>query len=477
MWTRIYYSCTSRSVRRRLESKTALRLFIALVLGVVFLAVELRNRHNAHHQATAPIDQVLDMPLQEQKRQVLRKQSEKIVPVAVADTKPKENPFGGKPKPQQKAAPRRKRQVICGGHKAASCADCPQGNGAGWCNGQCQWVNNECIEKPSFVHPDYYDLLKEYPFQPVANEKGVFVNVILVRAPFRNRQQKELYLKYKDEILFLGISSFETYPLSSPNPFSANFSNNEYRALFPGFLTMMRHPEEYFDPSVKTILMSQSDFELDVPMRVGDRRNPNDLKYDFTFSGTDQDVANNCVGWSSFAKNWTFVLEALEVMCSDEFNLTGVLVATKNKQGTKACTIPDSCAGKMVQTTFLTQQQFFDYAVQSKFVFLPQIYDASPRVSTQALAMNVPVLMNDNIVGGWKYLNSKTGEFFHDIHDFKQSLRKLLDSLDTYTPRKYVEENYGSKLAGPKLKDFVMSNWGDRVTLPEGTKWLVPSNA
>ena len=42
--------------------------------------------------------------------------------------------------------------------------------------------------------------------------------------------------------------------------------------------------------------------------------------------------------------------EALEVMCT-EYSLKGVLVATKNKQGTKACTIPEACKGLMVQTT------------------------------------------------------------------------------------------------------------------------------
>ncbi len=29
--------------------------------------------------------------------------------------------------------------VSCGGHSAATCALCPQGNGAAWCNGDCVW--------------------------------------------------------------------------------------------------------------------------------------------------------------------------------------------------------------------------------------------------------------------------------------------------------------------------------------------------
>mmetsp|Transcript_26429 Transcript_26429/g.30436 ORF Transcript_26429/g.30436 Transcript_26429/m.30436 type:complete len:264 (-) Transcript_26429:352-1143(-) len=29
--------------------------------------------------------------------------------------------------------------VSCGGHSAATCAECPMGNGAAWCNGDCAW--------------------------------------------------------------------------------------------------------------------------------------------------------------------------------------------------------------------------------------------------------------------------------------------------------------------------------------------------
>ena len=34
--------------------------------------------------------------------------------------------------------------VSCGGHVADSCLECPQGNGAAWCNGDCQWRDGAC---------------------------------------------------------------------------------------------------------------------------------------------------------------------------------------------------------------------------------------------------------------------------------------------------------------------------------------------
>lgn len=273
----------------------------------------------------------------------------------------------------------------------------------------------------------------------------------------------------------MGISSFEDWPLFSGNPFSSRFANDDYVGLYPGFLHMMREPQQYFPSSTKTILMSQSDFNLpDVPPR--DYSIPR--KYDFTLSGSDQDVGNDCVGWSSFAKNWSFVKEALVVMCG-EYNLKGVLVATKSKDGRKACTIPDSCKGKMIQTTFLTQEQYFSYLGQSRFAFLPQLHDASPRVSTQALSHDVPLLMNAHIVGGWKYLNEKTGEFFTDMRDFRQALDKILRGADIpnhYEPRKFVLENYGDKHTGRRLLKYVKENFAHRVDLPKNTKLLIASS-
>lgn len=386
--------------------------------------------------------------------------------------------------------------VRCGGHSAPTCADCPNGNGAAWCNGECEWdyKTHSCgtSSKLAHIHPDYFKIIQRYAFQPVMTNSGEYVNIIMVRSPFRDDDDESLYHYYKHEILFLGISSFESFPLTSPNPYSAKYDSSYYLNMFPGFLHMMHQPAEYFPENVTTILMSQSDFNLEEPYLFGQRRQQErqqqqaqgttEILYDFVYSGGDQDVETDCVGWASYNKNFSFVREALEVMCSDEFNVTGVLVANKNKANTKACTIPPSCEGKIVQTTFLDQRQFFTYLSQARWAFLPQICDASPRVSTQALSMNKPLLMNRNIMGGWKYLlPGVTGEEFHDIHDFRAQLRKILDNTrgnnNPYKPLEFVRENYGNAIAGVRLLEFVMSHWGDRIDLPDGTKFLVPTGA
>eukprot|EP00316_Scyphosphaera_apsteinii_P000424 CAMPEP_0119299650 /NCGR_PEP_ID=MMETSP1333-20130426/1695_1 /TAXON_ID=418940 /ORGANISM="Scyphosphaera apsteinii, Strain RCC1455" /LENGTH=915 /DNA_ID=CAMNT_0007301143 /DNA_START=68 /DNA_END=2815 /DNA_ORIENTATION=+ len=40
-------------------------------------------------------------------------------------------------------------QVNCGAHYSndGTCGGCPQGNGAAWCNGDCEWKRNQCVQK------------------------------------------------------------------------------------------------------------------------------------------------------------------------------------------------------------------------------------------------------------------------------------------------------------------------------------------
>lgn len=84
--------------------------------------------------------------------------------------------------------------------------------------------------------------------------------------------------------------------------------------------------------------------------------------------------------------------------------------------------------------------------------------------------------MNRHISGGWKYINENTGEFFHDMSDFRQSLEKILHGAEApgkYQPRKWVLENYGNEHAGKRLLAFVKDNFPDRVRFPKNTRLLL----
>jgi len=44
--------------------------------------------------------------------------------------------------------------VNCGGHQAQTCSACTRGNGKSWCNGDCRWSGNACVERNRGAEPN-----------------------------------------------------------------------------------------------------------------------------------------------------------------------------------------------------------------------------------------------------------------------------------------------------------------------------------
>lgn len=132
------------------------------------------------------------------------------------------------------------------------------------------------------------------PFQPVVDEHGKYVNVILVRSPFETKEQEDLYEQYKDEILFLGIMSSEAYPLRSPNPYAMKFTPDDYLDRFPGWLNMYRSPESIFSTSIPIIQMSHSDFsvlEIDYDAEVAEGKHEKVYDFMYVMTNTESEVS------------------------------------------------------------------------------------------------------------------------------------------------------------------------------------------
>lgn len=53
----------------------------------------------------------------------------------------------------------------CGNHNAASCELCPQGNGAGWCNGECSWDATRAVDDAVEGDERCYHPLGEAPWR------------------------------------------------------------------------------------------------------------------------------------------------------------------------------------------------------------------------------------------------------------------------------------------------------------------------
>lgn len=61
-----------------------------------------------------------------------------------------------------------------------------------------------------------------------------------------------------------------------------------------------------------------------------------------------------------------------------------------------------------------------------RVLFAPNLHDASPRVLAEAMCLNVPILVNRHILGGWKYVNNQTGAFFDSEDDVVEAFKGIL---------------------------------------------------
>jgi hypothetical protein len=102
------------------------------------------------------------------------------------------------------------------------------------------------------------------------------------------------------------------------------------------------------------------------------------------------------------------------------------------------------CAGKVTLKPFLPFHEFQTEMQKCRFLFAPNVSDASPRVITEAILYDMPVLVNYNIVGGWhNVIPGVTGETFTSEHDIGGGLDRLVGNEANYHPRQWYIENRG----------------------------------
>ena len=103
------------------------------------------------------------------------------------------------------------------------------------------------------------------------------------------------------------------------------------------------------------------------------------------------------------------------------------------------------------------QLEYFEFITkisESRFIIISSYEDASPRVIGEALLLNTPILINKDIIGGWKYLDEKSG-LFYDSMNVKTKIGEIMGKK--FTPREYFLKNYGIQNSGKKFRDFVVS--------------------
>lgn len=291
----------------------------------------------------------------------------------------------------------------------------------------------------------------KFPFKNIRDENNKNTNVIGIVAPFRNTEHHKQYKKlYNKGYKFIGITSYLQFPDKILNKYdpAAKEDMSQYISMCFAWMYCFKNPCPVLcRKGLATIQMAQSDFTNP------DRIKPKDLaiKWDFIYICLRDNKKCN-EGWNSINRSWDLAQKCFNVLCL-QFGLRGVII------GRSECKVDPRLKDYLTFKDQLKYWEFIKTINQSRFTFLPNMMDASPRTLTESLCLNRPVLVNRNIIGGWKYVNKMTGEFFTDDDDLGNSLEHLLENYDKYQPRSYFQKHYGPKICGPKLAKFIRQHY------------------
>ena len=295
----------------------------------------------------------------------------------------------------------------------------------------------------------------EFPFKNVKNQRGENLNIIAISAPFREEKHEQLYKQYKDQgVHFLGISSYLNFPEKIFNPYEDRFHekrNHNYLKMVSSWVYCTREPSTNMkNAKIPLIQLTEAD------MKDTDAYSPDrSIKKEYDFMYVCLDDNKKCQpGWQSYNRNWELGKKCLKVMCS-KYNLKGLIVGRTN------CKITDLCTDKIKFVPFMEFHEFQKTMQKCRFLFVPNIADASPRVITEALCYDMPVIVNENILGGWhNVIPGKTGEFFTNEINLTYALDKV--SKTTYKPREWFLKHRG-KHSRKQFADFLKKNYAEAL--------------
>jgi len=303
---------------------------------------------------------------------------------------------------------------------------------------------------------------RHFPYRYLHDENDKILPIVVVAAFFRDDKERvEMYNEYmKNNVKLVGATMYKSFPKPiTDGTGDADTINDkfDYCKNIKNWICCFKNVEKYgFDHTHNLIDISESDF-YDAEIQDKTQQEKDNKKYDIIYSCLNDDEKSCPLdGWNAVNRNFDLAKKCFPIMIN-EFKMK-ILVL-----GRTTCGLKEQYGDSIDVMDMLPFHEFQQKLKESKILFIPNRYDASPRVVSEAIIKDVPVLMNENILCGSKYINRETGEFFHDEHDIRQSLTHLLERIDTISPKKWWSENYSKKKSAKKFRDFLYKQYPDEL--------------
>lgn len=278
--------------------------------------------------------------------------------------------------------------------------------------------------------------------------------IIFVRGEFWDKRSEQIFLQLVNTHIIIGISSYQNFPNLTQNPHDSRNTRilnqtfiKKYGHYVTAWFHCFRDPENYIPLNIPSFLYSESDFPD--PNLILKQYAPGKKKYDFICS----------IGpgnWNAWIRRLDIALKWLNYM-ADEMNLKILVVGSAGHRG---------FSSKITCISFLHWPVFMKYLNMSKYLFNSSHFDASPRIITEAMYLDVPILLNNNILGGWKYINESTGMTFKPFED---DIHKTITTFmsKSFEPQKWCKEHLNNNKISTTIANSINTifelKWSDYV--------------
>lgn len=288
-----------------------------------------------------------------------------------------------------------------------------------------------------------------WPLLHIVDENRRDTGLFFVRGPLESFGGRTEFETLRADHRPVGLTSMGPYPLYheayGPVPDGAEPADGwrrPYVRACEGWVHCFSRPDEYLPPGVPRLAMSESDFTSpDRLWKLATDGKPPPKRWDVVYSCLDN-------RFNEIQKNWDLAKECIRRLSA----LPGLRVLLVGRTGSADLgDLPgvETCG-------FMPWQDFLQCVVRARVAFFPNALDSSPRVIAEALALDVPVVVNERILGGWKYLTPETGERFRDESDVLPALAAALTG--DYHPREWFVANYGPARSQERLAAFLCSS-------------------
>jgi hypothetical protein len=266
----------------------------------------------------------------------------------------------------------------------------------------------------------------------IVDEKNQATDYVGVRGEFENAETETLFCSLIGKKKFIGISSYQNFPQLNCNPFqNAGYPKtrdaqfiHKYGEHIVLWCHCFKDPFHYIPLSIPRLLYSETDQYAHVAnlLQVNEAK-----KYDCFVSIQDGE-------WNAWVRGLPILKRWVNYM-AEQMHLK-ILVCGTNRA--------KDFSPKVTTIDFQPWHLFLKAMSSCRFLLCASTYDASPRIIIEAIGLNVPVVLNEHILGGWKYINDFTGTLFCPDEPVEHKVKEVLRMCEKkqYQPRVWLQENF-----------------------------------